>query len=522
MNVQNISYNFNPFALTTTQKILADKTSCLPARICKGTVAIAYDIYVKNPYELIIGNCKKLITATQPQSVKTKISVCATAILATPYTMMLYGSSIHLLGISLQSLASATSLTALPLISEATKKIGKDLFVAGAVPFYGVFYALPKHIIKILPDVLRATVAKINIAANWTIQHVLTPLWNHVILPAAQMAYQGLKFVATKISAALEAINKVIVQLAKWTFQQVLTPLWKNVIVPSAQMAYQGLKFVATKISIALEAINKVIVELAKWTFQHVLSPLWNNALLPTLKLVEKAAHFVVTQMNAALQIIGSKVASAAQWTFHHALKPLWNNAGILWNEALLPALKLLEKNIVCIAKKFGHATSDVARAVSQAAQWIFSQVIIPTWGRILPVLKKIGNVLAITIKAAVEAIQLLAKETAGVASFIFQKFIVPAFKVLRHHIVAAGNFIGNHVITPLKSILVALAVRIGSVFKTVVENAIIPTLNVVTSSFTALGNAATHLSAEISKTLAEVWARSRWFLAEQKMKIVV
>lgn len=459
MSIQQVDYSFNPFALNTTAKAWEDPTSSQSTRICRAAVNIAYDIYVKNPYDLTIGNCKQLFEAKVPQPTITKIGICSTAVFGGLYTLMLYGATFHVLGTSLAVLGSKTGCATLSRAAEATKALGKNLFVSGAVPIYGVFYALPKQIALTLPPLAQAVAAKISIAANWTFQHVLTPLWTQVIYPAAQIAEKALTFAAAKIGAALQKISHAVVMAAN-------------------------------------EIMEKVII------------PLWQNAILPALENIGHAAQFVMTKIGSALQVIEAKVIQSVRLVFQNVISPLWH-------KAILPGLKAFEGGIKFVAKEIGQALSTIASTVANTAQRVFLNFIVPAWNKLVsPVLTFAGKMLNEMALIVGESLQYLAEATTKAASFVFHRAIVPAFQLLNGLMLKAGNLLSKHVIKPLGVILGDVAVKAGQVFKVVFDSAFVPAIKVVTSSANALGGALIEFKQEVWQAINEAIVRSRAFFS--------
>lgn len=413
MSIQNVNYSFHPIALSTTGKAWADTKNSLSTRICTAAANVAYDIYVKNPYDLTIGNCKKLKNTKEPPSIFTKVSVCTTAVFGSLYTLMLYGTTLHLLGASLGALGSKAGFSILPKVAQAVQILGKHLFLSGAVPIYGTFYALPKQIIIAIPLLANKIIIKIAIAANWT-------------------------------------------------FQNVMTPLWTKVIYPTAQLIEMGLTFIATKMNIAFKAISQIVVNIANVLFKYMLTPLWKNALYPALKTMEKAAHFVITRLNSTLQAIEDKVVKILQLIFQNVLSPLWN-------QTILPCLKMLGKATSYLAKEFRHILSVVASMVEKSVQFIFTNIIIPAWNKLVfPVLKFTTNIINQVVIIISQTANTLVQATAKTAFIIFEKAIIPTFNELSQLILNAGSFLSNDVVKPLEILLADVARKVEAIFKVV------------------------------------------------------
>jgi hypothetical protein len=449
MNVQNFS--FNPFTLSTARSTWQDPANSSLIKICKTTTAALYDIYVKNPYDLTIGNCMTLIRSTETQSTKIKLAVAAAVAFGSLYTLMLYGTTFHLQGRCLLALGSKSGIATLAKVGDAVKKLGTNFFVAGAVPIYGLFYALPKHIILSLPKIAH--------------------------------------FVAAKIAF-----------IAKWMFQNVLQPFWDKIMVPAARVITKTFSFVAAKIGVALKAIGNTIATMSKMVFKYVLKPFWEKALLPVLQSIGHAVHAIASTLGSALKSVGIKIAHTVQWVFQHVIIPFWKNI-------IVPVIDGIGHGIVYLTKGIGHMISSAADKVAQSAQLIFQHLIVPMWNKLVfPILKTVGHVVSFAAKMVAQSIQTLAHATAKVASLIFQKLIIPVFKGIANVLLTTGKLLGNYVVKPLISALASVAEKVGYLFKAVFDGLIVPIAKGATNVVSTLKNGVFDLSTDIWQTITAVW----------------
>lgn len=414
-------YHLNLFDLSNSKKIWGDEAHPLFAKVIKGIFYAVRDIYIKNPYSFIAGNYSKLFKSVVPQTTLTKIIPCATAVFGAFYVLMLYGSSLHLTGKIVQTLVKDFHH---PLLSKAVEKIllvGEKLFVAGAVPIYGVFYALPKHLISFFPMIKQFLAKKAASAAHWIFQNVLTPFCQKLLFPFLQ-----------KMNAVIQVIS--------------------------------------AKVNSVLQVIGLKIAHLASWTFKKLMIPLWNKALLPFLQKTATALEFLFVKIGSALKIVGAKVAHLANWTFKNILIPLWNSA-------LSPCLKFLKNKLVSVIKNLTSALSAVANATSQVAYWTFKNLILPFFNNfIIPGFEMFKSVTYLFFGAVKQSFHHLKQLTKKVASFLFQHFLKPLFIKLLNGLALSGRFVLNYIIKPLGIVLLDLAQKIGEAFNWTLNNVIIPT----------------------------------------------
>ncbi|MBA3238956.1 MAG: hypothetical protein H0T62_11505 [Parachlamydiaceae bacterium] len=409
MNVPSICYN--PLALATARSAWEDQESSLPTKICKGVVCAAYDIFLKNPYELTIGNISKVIHNPDAYSTMTKIAVCAVAVFTIPYTLILYGSTIYLCGHCIEVLGSNIGLEVVTKVGGIFQSVGNNIFLAGATPLYAVFYALPKYILESIPKIATFLSEKVALASDWIFQYMLTPLWN------------GVALLATKVGEVATTICN----------------------------------FITSTFGEALEAISTLISSVATWTLNHVLTPLWENALQPCLIAIGRSIFYLTDKFGLGLHVVKTAIENTAQWLFTNAIEPLWINF-------TLPSLKLLSQGISYLSTEFANVLLIVANRVTDAAQWIIQSAIIPAWNLFMPVFKAVGRSASLCANYVGQSIQMLAEVVSLTAYEIFQKMIAPAFNAVLNSAVTVGTFFNNHVIGPVGTSLASLIVNVSEI----------------------------------------------------------
>lgn len=389
-------FKFNPFALTTAESAWQNQEDSAIKKGCKIASGAVYDIFVKNPYDLTIGNSKTLSNLQATPSRATRISVIATVVLGALYTCMLYGTSLHLQGRCLISVGSRSGLASLVKVGEVVKKVGTQLFLTGAVPVYGTFYALPKYIMHSLPKVIQVLAAKISIVAKWVFENVLYPLWNRVIVPVVKGIADLVSFVAEKV------------------FIHVLKPLWNQVLYPV-------LKAVATKLASTMEALGRIVVKVCEWILSEIIAPLWNHILLPAFHAIGRFTVYVGEGVSHMVFKCVVKIGQCAQWILQNVIGPLWDHL-------FFPVFKLVGRAFATVARIVGESLEVLAQATLKAASFIFQKVIVPFFTVVYTVGKLLGNYV---VKPLINVIGMVAEKVALMFKAIYDYLLVPTAESL-------------------------------------------------------------------------------------------
>jgi len=383
MDVQNFSYN--PFSLSHATNAWNNNGDSTSVKIFKTIQGATYDILLQNPYNLSIGNCKKWMNSSNPLPLTTKVAIITTVIFSSFYTLMLYGTLTHLQGRAAISLGNKVGLDALVKVGEALKTFGKQLFLSGAVPVYGIFYAGPKYFIQSLPKVAQFIAEKISLAAEWVFDHVLAPiwnntivpLWNHVIVPIYNAIDTAVRFVASQISNAVIAVVEGIEKLVQFIFTNVLTPLWE-VLYPILKGIGEVIQFIGRKIESiiinigsAIEAavsfIDRVVTQVARFVFENLLLPIWKLIMLPI-----NALQCVVKWVGNCLSEVAEVTKQAATFVFQRLIVPVFNFLHNYIVQPLTAVLSFVADKITDIALAvFQYTIAPLLKAVKISADAI-------------------------------------------------------------------------------------------------------------------------------------------------------
>ena len=445
MNIQKMHYN--PFSLTTAIESWNNKAQAIPSKLWKASSGAVYDIYVKNPYDLIVGNIKNLSNPNFTHTTLQKVAACSIIVFSILFVPILYGTTIHLMGKSIAALGTFSGLTALSNTGASVAKIGKNIFMVGAVPLYVLFYEGPKQIISNIPKFMKAVGERVAMAARWIFQNLLAPIWNKVIHP-------GLKL----LGRACVKIADSITMAARWIFQNFLAPIWNKVIHPGLKLLGRACVKIGEGIS---HLINKV-ADTAVWLFKNTIVPLWNKVIHPALQLLGR----VFVKIGKGVSQLISKVADTAVWLFKNTIVPLWN-------KVIHPALQLLGRVFV----KIGNGVSQLINKVADAAVWLFKNALAPVGRFFAKVVSSIANAVATAAK------------------FILHNIIKPACEG-----------INQFVIKPLSRLISAVADKVAECFLIIYNTVLVPVAKALAAGFDSIKNKVFELRADIVNSFTSIW----------------
>ncbi len=359
----------NPFSLKDASLAFnSDQKMDLFERGRKTAWGAGYDIFVKNPFELTIANGKKIYQSIGKQDISNTERVAAGMILTvgTMYSLMLYGTTTftigHLITLSGKGL----------IVGKKIKDLGESIFLSGAVPTYGLFYALPKYTFNAVTRVFNVMVHVIEKATIWTFNHAIKPLWDKVLYPIFKFAHRTVIKILDLINKAVHTIGKI----TAWIFNYVIKPLWNKVLYPIFKFAHRTIIKILDLINKAVHTIGKV----RAWIFNHAIKPLWNKVLYPTLLYTGK----IFTKVLNGLCDVIVKVVNTAKGIFNHTIM-------LLWNKLLSPVMHEIHQ---VLTKICNHIITPLSQKIAEIAGKIFNCIFVPIWTYgISPALTKIANV---------------------------------------------------------------------------------------------------------------------------------
>lgn len=273
----------------------------------KAVMFAPVEVIVINPLRLTLGNIFVLKDQLHILSKWEKVGACAAIVFGTLYTMMLWGSGVMLLGKGIALLGTSTGLSPIVTVGEVVKSVGLKTFVAGGVPFYGLFYELPKQLYRVAPSVWRVVSEKVVAAAEWVFENILAPIWDKAIVPAANAIGKAYQFVADKLSVVLKPVANVISSTAKWVFHKVLTPIWNRALWPVLKAIGHACSYVAHAVGPALKAWADAVANAASIVF--------NKLFVPAGKAIAHAA--VVTGNFLKQHVFDAVIVPAAREVQH-------------------------------------------------------------------------------------------------------------------------------------------------------------------------------------------------------------
>jgi phage-related protein len=357
------SLHYNPLALETAYSAWTTPGTSLGSRVIHTALGTLNDIFVKNPYHLTVGNMRHAQSAP-----KTHVALASLGVL---YSLMLYGSNSYLLGKSLVALGSCTA-------GHLLQRVGEKLFLTGAVPLYGAFYAFPKKIIHSIPPLALLITTKITQSVQWIFNHVFMPLWTHAILPVLRALYR----ISHAISDAIESVIRAI-------FTHVLKPLADYILCPAIRLIGR----IVSKLAYALRYIATTIERCAEWIFNTLLRPLWNHVIHPCLQRIQFLATALVNKVEQLVTQLLLPLSNAL-----HAL----GTALLQGMQAVIDKVEQLVKQLLLPLSNALHALGTallqgmqaVIDKTAQCAAWVFQKTVLPCW----QVIQIVGHVLFDTL----------------------------------------------------------------------------------------------------------------------------
>ena len=326
-----------------------NKERSIPGRAINTVAGALKDIYIKNPYDLTVGNAQYAFSSSEQRTRLEKVAAAAIICIGSFYTLMLYGATGNLAAKGIAEIGKRIGIQSLSQSSQTLQKISEMLFLAGAVPLYGAFYALPKMGMEQIPKWGALAGEKIQRAAEWIFANALTPLWAQAIQPALQ----------TIGSAANIAFQKIS-EYSIWAFENFIQPTWNRAIEPVFNAMKQAVEFTSNQIA-----------QLAYWTLQNILVPIQDHFIKPIGKILTKVFCALGATLDTAIQSVVKRSIECIKWIFDNAITPCFNKVA---RAASIVGHALLNHVVTPIRRKL----SIVATKVAFYARLVFDQAIAP------------------------------------------------------------------------------------------------------------------------------------------------
>ncbi len=347
MSVESLKYN--PFALNTARAAWGDKERSIPSRAINTVAGALKDIYIKNPYDLTLGNAQYAFSSQTEKTRREKVAAAAIICIGSFYTLMLYGSTANLAAKGVSHLGYRMGIQCLSDSGKTAQKISEIIFLSGAVPLYGALYALPKMGIELVPKWARLAGETIQLAAQWIFDNALSPLW----------AY-GMQPILRTIGSAAGIVCQKISDYSLWAFENCVKPAWDFAVKPVFNAMGKAVEFAAGKTA-----------NLAYWTFQNVLIPIQNRFLDPLGRICVTVFSKLGTTLDLAIQSVVRTSIQCIEWIFDKALVPCFNKVA----QAASAVGRVLVNYVVA---PIGTMLSNIAKKIALCANVIFDEVIAP------------------------------------------------------------------------------------------------------------------------------------------------
>jgi hypothetical protein len=321
MNINDKIY-YNPFAIETALQAYAPPPS--PSFFKKiflffsphttpqsnslvkiGNIASCafYDITIKNPKDLIIGNAKVLIESSSLQKKMAALVMMGLGIIS---TLILYGLMGCFIGSSIAALGTSIHISFLEKWGNAVWLVGEKLLIAGGVPIYGVTVALPKKIIATFPTFFNFCARKIDDLCVWIIEKVLLPFWEHVLHPI-------LLYIDQIVQKAYELCKEPL----DWMVENMLKPVLTFVVHQLVNILEQGINILIKIVDAAGWIFTNIFAPPLQLLGKYLLQPIWQVAsflVQKTADVVTAIAQFVWPWISFILRVVVEEYVKVEQW----------------------------------------------------------------------------------------------------------------------------------------------------------------------------------------------------------------
>ena len=376
---------YNPFALNTAHTAWTNGGNSTAYRIFYTVQGALNDIFVKNIYNLAVGGIQNAFFSPESRTNLEKVTGTALSLVGCCYALMFYGSNLYLSGKFVVELNNNIAVPCLIKVGNAVKIVGEKVFLAGAVPLYGMCYAFPKKVIQSFPKTVRFIAKKVMDSAQWAFNHVITPLWEHVFRHVFNFIGKRIQTIAKIICEAIEAIVHQIARIATWVFQNILQPLWSHVIAPICSFIGRSIQKVAIMLVTTLRSIVTKVIQSANWVFHHILVPLWRWVIYPIIHGIGSILYKIGVVIAQGLRFVVGKIIQYAAWVFQNVLVPCFNTV----EKAAITVGKVLLDYLIL---PIGRGLYWIAHKIAAFVQIIFYNYLVPSARAIGKGLKALGD----------------------------------------------------------------------------------------------------------------------------------
>lgn len=552
MGVSQAQVSYNPFKLSTTREVFSDVNRSWTSKAYQVPIKFAYDLLIKNPFDLTVGNALYLKNRAEPFSKKEIAAVVTTIALGSLYTSMLIGAESFFLGSIAIGAGAKIGFKAAVIAGESLKAFGKGSFLVGTVPLYGTFYALPKFVVTEIPKslallspkiaaVFKAIILKVlfpiakaiyktlvfaNHCVDVTIQAivgavkscaqlifktVLTPLWSKILAPLMDGIVNASTFIGTAISKLAIGTWKVIATAANAVFTHVIAPVASGIakgLTMVAKGIVKGLTFIGTEVAKLATVVWKAIAATANALFTHVIAPVASavaKALMTTAQGIGKILTFIGTSASHLATVLWKAVAQAANGVFTHVIAPL---ASII-AKGLTMVAQGIAKCFTFSGNVLSKLTTAIWQATAQAANAVFTYVISPIMKGLLIAMNGALKALTFVGTELTKVATVLWKATATAAHAVFTYVIAPVMKGIAQLVIGTGHLLNNYIIQPLGVALKVMAQQVSALFQATYQSVLVPAGNLIAEGFRAIGNGCAEFHREISEAIVAVWNRA-------------
>jgi len=557
------AFHFNPFSIPTAKAAWNEEGANPVIAAGKSAAGVVYDIFLKNPYDLTVGNALAWKNSEVSLTRSEKAKVIAAIGFGTISSLMLTGAGSFLTGRLVVGAGATLGVSAAIFAGETLKTIGKYLFLSGAVPIYGAGFGIKYAILKI-PTLVGGGWAKFVALSKLLYTKLLVPLGNLLVngltalgtgiqfvvtklllgiktvcaaiskfvvstfqaignlaISIAKGLWTGVKFLATKLYNAAAAVYNAIANVATYIFKEFIAPAYRavaNFLTAIAKGIWTGVKFVATKLYEGVTALCKGIAKAATYIFNNWIVPAYHkvaNFLTAIVNGIWSGVKFVATKLYEGASAVCKAIAKAATYIFNNWLVPGYHKVA----NFLTAIVNGIWSGVKFVGTKLYEGASAVCKAIAKAATYIFNNWIVPGYHKVANFLTAIVNGIWSGVKFVgtklYEGASAVCKAIAKAATYIFYNWLVPGYHATVNGLSVVKEFLNGYVVQPIVNgftaagnALVSLVNQIGALFQSIYHTVLIPGAQATQQAFVSMGNAMNDFRVEVIDTAVSLYQR--------------
>jgi hypothetical protein len=269
------SFHCNPFQLSTACHQWSQKDRSCFQRLLGTVKGVVYDLWVKNPYQLIVENGRELKKNYSTLTRKEVLTASSLILLGINYASALYGLSLYALGKSTFYLGLKMCSPLLQSLAMKIAQVGKGLFIFGCLPSYFLCYAIPHWMIQKVSCASHTMVHFVRQVALWIFCHVIKPFHQYCLSPIARVLSPCFHRFKVVMDCAVSSLTQHVKSVWMKIWVTIFKPFWTKVLAPLCQGISHCFHWTVQTAHALINHLWKGICFCAQWIFDHFLAPIF-------------------------------------------------------------------------------------------------------------------------------------------------------------------------------------------------------------------------------------------------------